>query len=191
MYSSKMYSPRDSRENWRNVHDPTKVDKIEMDKMVRKIERLERELLSGTGEIETLKGTIEDLRREIERSNRKTEAVVKGRKVDQNRLKKLEDLTKSLRRSERIQNNKLAKLVKMIEDETLDKSLIRRSDFTRTKLKRFEREGTYHNATEWIKFVKFSTVKEYLSKSSAFYKNPEQSPRDLRLYIQRLYTTRK
>ena len=184
-----MYSPRYSQENWRKVHDPTKADKIEMD---RKIETLKRELRSESGKIEeTLKGIIEELRREIERSNRKTEAVVKGRKVEQSRLKKLEDLTESLRRSERIQNNKLAKLVKMIEDETFDKSRIRRSDFTLTELKRFEREGTYHNATEWPKFLKFSTVKGYLSKSSAFYKNPEQSPRDLRLYIHRLYNTRK
>ena len=202
-----MYSPRYSQKSWRVPvgRDPTKVDKIVMDKMAKRMDEQERrmdekdgeiETLKGImdekdGEIETLKGRMDTQDREMKRLERKNKALEEARKYDRNRIKNIEDSIEPRRRSRRLQDAELAQQTKMLNDRTFDKRLIKRLDFKPDVLKKFVREGTYHNATEWRQYVQFSKRKGILSTSSALYKNPEQSPRDLRLYILRLYNTRK
>ena len=188
-----MYSPRSSQKSWRVPvgRDPTKVDKIEMDKLVKRIDEQERRMDEKDGQIETLKGRMDEKDGKIERLERKNKALEEVRKYDRNRIKNIEDSIEPRRRSKRLQDAGLAQQTKMLKDETFVKRLIKSLDFKPDVLKKFVREGTYHNATEWPQYVTFTKYKKYLSKSSVFYKNPEQSPRDLRLYILRLYNTRK
>ena len=171
--------------------DPTKVDKIVMDKMAKRMDEQERRMDEKDGEIETLKGRIDTQDREMKRLERKNKALEEARKYDRNRIKNIEDSIEPRRRSRRLQDAELAQQTKMLNDRTFDKRLIKRLDFKPDVLKKFVREGTYHNATEWPQYVIFSKRKGILSTSSALYKNPEQSPRELRLYILRLYNTRK
>ena len=130
---------------------------------------------------------------------RKLNAVSKGRKIDQKGIAEnkqaiddLNKITKPLRRSKRKEEELLAQQDKLFESGKFDKCKMDRKIYDR----RFKQEYP-HKIAEWKKHVKFTNggLKNLgfrrLSASSPFFKNHKATPRHIRLFIQRIYNTRK
>jgi hypothetical protein len=160
--------------NWReNAHDSTKLDKTEFSNYKNEMEKM---IVALQGTVQTLQGTVQTLTKQTKQE-----------------ILKLKKVTKPLRKSMRLEDKLLAQQDELIKNNKFEKGKILEMGFA----ERFKKKYPDRDTTKWKKYVKFTSggvtnwCNPRLSASSPFFKNPKATPRHIRLFIQRIYNTRK
>jgi predicted RNase H-like nuclease (RuvC/YqgF family) len=187
--------------NWRNNRYVTKdeTDVIQgtvqtlqgtVQTLIHDRETDQRTIQSLQGTVQTLQGTVQTLQGEVQTLQGTVQTFTKQTIQE---IVKLKKITKPLRKSTRLEDKLLAKQDELIKNNKFEKGKILEKGFAERLKKKYPDRDT----TKWEKYVKFTSgglkniCNPRLSTSSQFFKNPKATPRYIRLFIQRIYNTRK